>query len=646
MHAACVDPDVVAAPIAQPLDRAQQQRLQAGFSLLQQGRASDAHAHAAALAQHAPAAPDAQHLLALCLATLGQADAADAAFGRALALAPGHALLLRNHARFLRNQGRDAEALPLLRELLASHAADVALWIELALVQAELGDHHASADAARRALALEPQRRVAWHALGNALQALEQSRGAAQAYARMIALAPDAADGWTLLGGAQRRAGRADLAVDSFEQALSRPDVTPGVAEARIGALLDAGRSDEALAQAKALVEREPGNASALAVLADLVWEYGGGAAPDKAAAAVFEHALATRLDDPALALAQIRFLLAAGQAEAALARAEDVCRRHPHPNTQLHLAQALDATRRFPQAAAIYERLYGQAQDNAGALLGQFARHLLRVGDFARAADIAGEAAARNRFDQNAWACLATAWRMLDDPREHWLCDYQRLVGHVPVEPPPGLDGAGFLETLRKTLEPLHQARQAPMTQSLRGGTQTPGRLFGRPDPIIEATRVQVLRAIEQWLAQLPEDATHPFLSRRRASVDIGGSWSVRLWSSDRHENHIHGDGWMSSAFYVALPPSVLSQSVEGAAPPGAIGFGQPPADLVPGLAPRRLIRPCAGWLALFPSYLWHGTTPFADPQPRITIAFDMLPADAAEALATLQPVGNGVGS
>ena len=31
---------------------------------------------------------------------------------------------------------------------------------------------------------------------------------------------------------------------------------------------------------------------------------------------------------------------------------------------------------------------------------------------------------------------------------------------------------------------------------------------------------------------------------------------------------------------------------------------------------------------LALFPSYMWHGTVPFEDEQPRMTIAFDMRPA------------------
>ena len=96
-----------------------------------------------------------------------------------------------------------------------------------------------------------------------------------------------------------------------------------------------------------------------------------------------------------------------------------------------------------------------------------------------------------------------------------------------------------------------------------------------------------------------------------------IGGSWSVKLWSSGKHVNHIHAEGWMSS-----LHPG--SQA-------GAIQFGQPPVELGLELAPRRMVAPRTGMLALFPSYMWHGTIPFQDQAPRMTIAFDMTPLGAS---------------
>ena len=41
-------------------------------------------------------------------------------------------------------------------------------------------------------------------------------------------------------------------------------------------------------------------------------------------------------------------------------------------------------------------------------------------------------------------------------------------------------------------------------------------------------------------------------------------------------------------------------------------------------GAVPEHFIQPRAGRLVLFPSYLWHGTTPIHGSEPRMTVAFD----------------------
>ena len=77
-----------------------------------------------------------------------------------------------------------------------------------------------------------------------------------------------------------------------------------------------------------------------------------------------------------------------------------------------------------------------------------------------------------------------------------------------------------------------------------------------------------------------------------------------------------------MSSALYVSLPPEV--ERGEG----GALAFGVPDAALGLDLPPRRVEHPKVGRLVLFPSYFWHGTMPFESAEPRLTVAFDALPA------------------
>ncbi|MEQ1519446.1 MAG: 2OG-Fe(II) oxygenase family protein, partial [Usitatibacteraceae bacterium] len=109
----------------------------------------------------------------------------------------------------------------------------------------------------------------------------------------------------------------------------------------------------------------------------------------------------------------------------------------------------------------------------------------------------------------------------------------------------------------------------------------------------------------------------------RRRATGDykFNGVWSARLRSTGFHTNHLHPRGWLSSAFYVALP-SALEREKEG-----WIKFGEPGIPTSPTLPPEHYVKPRPGTLVLFPSYMWHGTVPFTGDEKRLTIAFDLLP-------------------
>ena len=60
-----------------------------------------------------------------------------------------------------------------------------------------------------------------------------------------------------------------------------------------------------------------------------------------------------------------------------------------------------------------------------------------------------------------------------------------------------------------------------------------------------------------------------------------------------------------------------------------GILAFGQPSIITTPALAAEYSVRPAVGTLVLFPSYFWHGTVPFSSSQPRLTVAFDAVPAN-----------------
>ena len=276
--------------------------------------------------------------------------------------------------------------------------------------------------------------------------------------------------------------------------------------------------------------------------------------------------------------------------------------------------AMALAGLARDSEALAVIDKVLARDPGSASGHTTR-AHVLLRMGDPAAAAVAAETATRLDQTDQAAWSLLSLAWRLLDDAREHWLCDYENLV--MPIE-------IGTDPDLRAALEVRHAVSVHPADQSLRGGTQTRGNLFETLDPVILALAFALRDAVEEQFSHLPFDPTHPFLSRNTGVVSFPTSWSVRLRSEGFHVSHIHPVGWMSSAYYASLPPEV--QAGEGQ---GALAFGVPDEALGLDLSPRRVVQPAEGQLVIFPSYLWHGTTRFESQAPRITVAFDMLPVD-----------------
>jgi hypothetical protein len=124
---------------------------------------------------------------------------------------------------------------------------------------------------------------------------------------------------------------------------------------------------------------------------------------------------------------------------------------------------------------------------------------------------------------------------------------------------------------------------------------------------------------AVERFWATLPPtDPKHPLLKHRGATPRFAGSWSVRLTGGGLHVAHIHPSGLLSSACYLHVP--VAADPAEG-----VLEIGRPPAGLDFGLGPLATIRPEPGKLALFPSYLFHGTRSFGTGE-RLTVAFDLV--------------------
>lgn len=118
--------------------------------------------------------------------------------------------------------------------------------------------------------------------------------------------------------------------------------------------------------------------------------------------------------------------------------------------------------------------------------------------------------------------------------------------------------------------------------------------------------------------------DSGDPFLSHKPDRFRFSGSWSCRLGQQGLHTNHIHMKGWIRSSYDVSLSDAVRESEDHV----GWIKFGETNLNLGKREHIGKIVQPKDGHLVLFPSYMLHGTVPFAWNEVRTTIAFDVIPA------------------
>ena len=277
----------------------------------------------------------------------------------------------------------------------------------------------------------------------------------------------------------------------------------------------------------------------------------------------------------------------------------------------------------RHDEAVAAFESVLSRGGSSASGFSGAAAAALL-AGDPQKAEAFCQAGLHRAPYDQSCLALLGTSWRMQGNAQDEYLNGYDNLIRIFDLEPPDGYSSMEeFNAALTLELERLHPKTRAYLEQSLRGGTQTQGHLFGAGNVMVEKIRARIEAALSAYIADLVPDGQHPFLARRRNDFHFVGAWSSLMREQGFHVNHLHPQGWISSCYYVTVPDIATDQVHRQ----GWIKFGEPELN-VPLQDPiRRAIQPMPGRLVLFPSYMWHGTIPFRDDGLRTTIAFDALP-------------------
>lgn len=456
---------------------------------------------------------------------------------------------------------------------------------------------------------------------GHALMALGRKDEAGTAFRRWVAKEPANRDAGLRLAAVLADTGRGAEAEATLRKAIAGHGADPQSAFVLGRALLAQGRFDEAETEFRKVVQARPDHQMAHANLMELVWMRSGDV---HQASRAIDRVLRAQPQLLGLRITKARLLTSARLPREAL--------------------DAIDAGLALePADAALLAAAAGIALDIDGMRALDYARRLAEVAPGNRAARVvlgnASLATGRARdalavaeslclaypTDGQAIAMKADALRMLGDPRYRELLDYTHFVRADLLDVPAGWpDLASYVADLAAELTVAHTLKAHPIGNSLRHGSQVEISPASASQPAIHAFAAAIDGPIRRYIAAIGS-GSDPMRSRNAGSYSISGMWSVRLRPNGFHVNHYHPEGWMSSACYLHLPGAVAKPGGEG-----WLKFGEPAFPTSPVLAPEFYLKPEPGLLALFPSYMWHGTVPFSgtEGENRITIAFDVVPA------------------
>jgi predicted Zn-dependent protease len=588
--------------------------------LLQSGQYSAAHSQLESLVAANPDYVEGLRLLAGTKQVLGDLARAESLLRRALEIDPKWTPTLTTLAELLLSAGRSAEAVPLLQRavqgsppypraalLLVRHYLDAgqpAAALDIATPWCNSG----KADEELSALHV-----AAYAALGRQSEAVVS-------YRRLVALAPDNHIAAHTLAVALNAANQPEESERVVRQTLSRTRPTAALHHTHARSLITLERFDQAELALRECVRLEPRLAEAHNSLAQLIWMRTGNIIE---ATRVLDQALEKYEHDDALWATKAALLQGAGNSRDAYACLAERAAR-PQAPLMLRIRAGLAALEFEPITALDLAEQVMRAQPNNPTARKLLCAAHLGVGDGAKAMAECAILLKATPDDQYLIAMQTTALRLLNDPRYEAMCDFDKMVLSQFLETPPGWsDLASFLTDLTSRLDALHNPHgHRLLYQSLRQGTETTQDLSRSQDPAIQALFHAFAAPIARYRDHIGQ-GEDPLRRRNRGASRYNGSWSVRLHSEGFHTSHVHPRGWISSACYIQLPDSMRA----GRTAEGILSFGAPGMITTPSLDAELLVRPEVGLLVLFPSYFWHGTLPFHSEQPRLTVAFDVVP-------------------
>jgi tetratricopeptide (TPR) repeat protein len=413
-------------------------------------------------------------------------------------------------------------------------------------------------------------------------------RQAGELYQRILSVDPNHADALHLAGVLLLQGKHFAPAIETISRAI---EVNPGVAKyhSNLGnALRDCGRPEEAVAAYRRALEIEP----------EFVDAY---------------HNLGTTL-------------AAVGRVEDGIASLEAALEINPDFAPSLgNLAGLLQEQERLDEAIAISKRAL-DLDPSRTELRTNLAVILLKKGDAQGALEICESCLAAGQQRVRALALKAVALAELgENDGAGALLDLDGLIRADGVRAPaPYDDLAGFNQALAEHIASHPSLVRPPPGHAQPSGWHT-GELSGDEATPISALKTLLTEAVAAWIDAVPPDLSQAFWAARPTGYSLK-IWGLVVDYQGHQSPQVRSGAWLGGVYHAALPPMADDPAVEEA---GWIEFGRGYDGFYKTSEPMtRSIEPAEGLLVTFPAYFWHRTIPFRSTQPRVTVAFDVVPS------------------
>lgn len=595
--------------------------LNKAVKLLNSGNAPEAETVIKGVLKRFPNQPAALYLMGGALKVVGEFSKAEKYYKRSLAAAKNQPQVENAlGALFLaKRQYSDAEVH--LKRALKLHPKYVEAWSNLGIVQLNKREHSLAGKSFARVLETNPDFTPAIRGYARSLMAAGDYINAKVFLERAVSLAPKQVDNRFYLGRCLYQLGQFGEATEQLNIAVEMAPTSTAVRHEAAKVAMILGESEAAKNHFDEALKSNPFDLTLIRDFSRFLFFSGS----DEECLKPYFQALEAGSTDPAIISGFTQDAVRVGRFGEARHLLNKFLEDHgnsylifaalSHLNIEEHkLVEALDAAKRAVVLAS--DSKAAQQQLSVSAMLN---------GDLKLAKKAAMKARSLDPEDQLSVAHHCTSLRLEEDLLADGLYDLERVTQRVEVSPPDNYSSMeAFNNDLIGELTSLHQLAGEPIDQSLRGGTQVQLTQLARSSSLISALGDQLISAVKTFTDKIDFVEGHPFLGRRPNKLDFSGIWSVRLNSGGSHVSHVHPEGWLSACYYVNLPEDVMDEGSHQ----GWLRLGAPPQSELRSKLDFLDIRPMAGSLILFPSYMWHGTVPFASTTPRLTVAFD-IPSD-----------------